>query len=451
MTHPEDRRLADDVDLERWQAPRAPRGFVDDVMGVVDDELRARRRRARFAKAASVLAAAAAIAAILTFAARREIPSGSIRADKREDVAITPRITVDVAPGAEIAWRGDAVTQTSGDVFYRVERGGGPVTVATPAGDVEVLGTCFRVRVEKTMRRATYGAAAAAGIAAMVAVYEGKVAVAHHGSRVALEGGDAAIVDDDGVRKMESARAAEAALDEAGAPADPVMAANADLVSQVKEYKLRLERIAGEKAAVEKQLEAATSRLRAEDGGGAPSPHAEYDLTSDDWKELAKTGSIKFRTPCALKSGWTPTPAELNRLALAPDDGPALHDAYARTYERMWGEIRPMCASMLTPAVADRLGVNGCASAIIAIRQSEDRGSLVASMHEVAEMRAGLRPLPAPGAKIDPVTRVFLMRTGELSRLEADLARSIGPAEAHRIVFSDDVCAWDENWPGEKD
>ncbi len=86
--------------------------------------------------------------------------------------------------GAHVAWNGDEVTQSAGDVFYRVERGGA-FRVHTPSGDVQVLGTCFRVRVENeengegavNLRDLKVGAfGAALGAAAFVSVYEGKVA-----------------------------------------------------------------------------------------------------------------------------------------------------------------------------------------------------------------------------------------------------------------------------------
>src|SRR5207249_4282357 len=69
----------------------------------------------------------------------------------------------------------------AGDVFYRVDPGG-PFTVTTPAGEVHVTGTCFRVEVLPMMpsKQGLIGAASGAVLAtiAVVTVYEGKVLVA---------------------------------------------------------------------------------------------------------------------------------------------------------------------------------------------------------------------------------------------------------------------------------
>src|SRR5262249_53158704 len=70
-----------------------------------------------------------------------------------------------------------------GNVFYRVERGG-PFVVATAAGSVTVLGTCFRVEVQEMKKTWIAGATGAAVSAALlVTVYEGRVLLAKsHGS-----------------------------------------------------------------------------------------------------------------------------------------------------------------------------------------------------------------------------------------------------------------------------
>lgn len=65
---------------------------------------------------------------------------------RREVVIANGRGTAVLERGARVRWSGDQVVQESGEVFYRVERGGA-FRVHTPAGDADVLGTCFRVAV----------------------------------------------------------------------------------------------------------------------------------------------------------------------------------------------------------------------------------------------------------------------------------------------------------------
>ena len=64
----------------------------------------------------------------------------------------------------------------------------------------------------------------------------------------------------------------------------------ADLARAVHLYQRRLEENEAEKARIERELREAKAKLAAADGDGAPSRNP-YDLTQDDWKELAKTGS----------------------------------------------------------------------------------------------------------------------------------------------------------------
>jgi hypothetical protein len=94
-----------------------------------------------------------------------------------------------------VSWDGDRVEQASGDVFWRVEPGERFV-VRTPAGEVTVKGTCFRVRV------LSVGAAAAAALA--VAVYEGKVGVSRAGVQVDLVAGESATLDDHGAHRASA-------------------------------------------------------------------------------------------------------------------------------------------------------------------------------------------------------------------------------------------------------
>ena len=41
---------------------------------------------------------------------------------------------------------------------------------------------------------------------------------------------------------------------------------------------------------------------------------------------------------------------------------------------------------------------------------------------------------------MNPVMKLFLATTGESKSFEAELAQSFGPEEAHRIVYSDELC-----------
>ena len=34
----------------------------------------------------------------------------------------------------------------------------------------------------------------------------------------------------------------------------------------------------------------------------------DFDLSTDDWAELAKNGTIKYEVPCMRERGWDPSP-----------------------------------------------------------------------------------------------------------------------------------------------
>jgi hypothetical protein len=59
---------------------------------------------------------------------------------------------------------------------------------------------------------------------------------------------------------------------------------------------------------------------------------------------------------------------------------------------------------------------------------------------EVAEIMAGTRPAPAPGAKVDPMLTAYLAIARESQDIENDLAQSLGPDAARSVVFGDEGC-----------
>ena len=223
----------------------------------------------------------------------------------------------------------------------------------------------------------------------------------------------------------------------------PLQQANENLVEQVREYQRRLDTIAAEKATVEASLKKTEEKLAAaQSDGGAGKRRNEWDLTQDDWVELAKKGQVNWRTPCYDRDGWTPSPDTLNKLGLSAQDGPVLRDAYERSYQRLWAQIRPICAQELgsTGDVLERIGPDACVHLVYDIETAIDKNAAGEAHTQAAEIRAGLRPEPAPGEKVHPILKLFLLLTTANTTFEADLAKSLGPDEAHRLAYSDDLC-----------
>jgi hypothetical protein len=415
------------------------------------------------AGAAGILALAAALAVRVT-----SIPDarGEAIARDRTEVSIGSRARAVLEPGASVRWDGDDVVQAHGDVFYRVEPGA-RFRVHTPAGDVEVKGTCFAVKVrgeasenteagdmnKRDVKSGVIGATLSA--LAFVAVYEGKVAVSHASERVDLGAGEAAQVGGDGVSKSGTLGEGEKKFDAkvaANAPEAPLAQANENLVAQVSEYRSRLESIAAQKSELEQKLKKTEERLAATGDGAAPRSRAEYDLNQDDWAELAKKGEVKYRIPCFQNEGWEFTPKKLNELGLAPTDGGPIKEAYQRSHDRLWKELRPMCAAALgtTFEVIDKIGASQCPHLIYEAAQKADKEGTAEAHTQVAEVRAGLRAEPGPNEKVHPVMKLFLLLTTGNRSFEADLAKSFGPEEAHRLAMSDNMCSSNSRWGGGK-
>ncbi|MBX3186463.1 MAG: FecR domain-containing protein [Labilithrix sp.] len=468
MTDPRD---DEPLGLDAWEPQLPPSDFAERVLAQVRAEAREERaprdrgRARRWVGRGSAVAIALAAAVLLRVTATpSENAQGEAIAKERTEVSIGGRARAVLEPGAEVKWNGDDVVQAHGDVFYRVEPGA-RFRVHTPAGEVEVKGTCFAVKirgegsegVEMNKRDVKSGVIGGTLTAlAFVAVYEGKVAVSHAGERMDLGAGESAQVGGAGVGDRAPVGAGEKAFDakiaEGAASKDEMSQANANLVDQVGEYRKRLEAIVTQKVELEKQLKTSEEKLAAaQSDGAAPRTKGEYDLSTDDWTELAKKGQVKYRVPCLQKDYWTFSPDKLDKLGLAPQDATTLRDAYERSYKRVWDQVRPLCIQAVgNPEVVDKIGASSCPHIVYDVQSAIDGEAAKEAHTQAAEIRAGLRPEPGPNDKVHPVTRMFLILTSANKAFEADLAKSFGPDEAHRLAHSNDMCNSNSNWGGGK-
>ncbi len=451
------------------------------------------RRTQRLVGAATFAVLALAATFMLTIGrdGAQHKAQGDVVARDRTEVSVGSRARVVLEPNAHVAWQStEEVTQSEGSAFYRVEPGT-TFKVHTPVGDVTVLGTCFRIKVRAgdasananananasakasstadanpngdaslgggtmmTKRDVKSGVVGALSTAiAFVAVYEGKVAVSHAGQSVQLVAGEAADLGPGAPKKDEDGSAAERAFDDRAleedeAKGDPTLRANKNLVASVADYRARLERLDVQKRALEQELAEAKDKLGLA-AGDAGVAFVKNEVNEEEWKELAKNGTIKMRVPCNWKGGWWPPPAKLNELGLSRDDGTTIQAASNRLYESSWAKIRPVCEKIGGKDLAEKLGLDGCPSFVFNYMKGADKDNALEAMRRVSEMRAGLRPLlSVDDPQLGPVEKVMLVLTGEQQAFEADLAQSFGPDEAHRIVTSDSLCSWSSTWNG---
>ncbi len=462
-------------DFDAWKPQEPPRGFAERAVARItedahreEERARARRRAMRTGIAMAVtLAVAAAVVITLTPArgprsSASAATTGSAIAAERIEIPLGNRAIAVLEPGAEVRWNGDDIAQVRGNVFYRVEPNAtaAPFRVHTNAGDVTVKGTCFRVKVrEESEMNANRGRdvkvgvlGAVMGAAAFVGVYEGRVALSRASAgSIDVSAGQSARADASGVKPTGDLAQGERAFD--GAPGtepkndDPLVAANASLADSVRLYKGRLEQIETEKQKLQQDLADAQKKLAAEQDGAALKPKSEFDLTQDDWKELAKNGQVRARVPCKGPKGWDYSADSLAKLGVPPQDGPLVSRAMEASNKRTWAVMRPLCADAIGGAdLADRLGPMTCRTLIFDFASQKDGDAASEAMRQVAEIRAGERAMPGPNDPMNPVMKMMLALTAETKIIEADLAQSIGPDDAHRIVFAEEGCWNNGGW-----
>jgi hypothetical protein len=444
------------VDLSAWE-PTAPRaGFAERVLAETKEEGPPRMQRAnRSWNARRVLVASSLVASVVLaigFGRARlgRSSHGDAIAKERTEVPFGRGVAV-LEPGAHMTWNDDEIVQPAGDIFYRVERGE-TFRVKTPAGDVEVRGTCFRVHVEpavptngekdhdmntRDLKSAAIGAALTS--IAFVTVYEGKVAVSHAAESVTLTAGESARADGAGVSKI-GGTLSSADSEHALSADEALAAANENLVGDVSDYRRKLEALDAEKHEVETRLGAAEKKLAATDAqalGTNP-----FDLAKEDWSELAKTGTVKYKLPCLKFDGWKPGADDLNKLGLAPTDAPTIQDAYKRSTARVWAVLKPLCAQAVGSAeVAERIGPDSCVHIILDLEREQNSAAANQAMYDIGAIRSGKKPVPAAGEQVDPVLQMFLTLTDGTPAFERDLAQSFGPDEAHRLAYADGMCS----------
>jgi hypothetical protein len=433
-------------ELEAWEPELPPERFAEDVVSLhAATRLRARRTaRARLVGAAAGIALVAAVIAV--FVRGTGAPDhGDRLALARQEVRLGSRGVAVLEAGAHVAWHGDLVDQSAGEVFYRVERGK-TFRVHTAAGDVTVKGTCFDVAVrngsleEDTMRRRDVtagGIGMAVGAMVFVGVYEGKVALSHGATSVDLRAGQGARADSRGVFGPESMGAARAAFD--GVPAsseDALTAANANLADSIRDYKKRLEALEAEKKATLARLKAAEAKA---DGGGMlerSSLQRYFDVSQDDWKKLAEKGEIRYLLP-----GGPPGPKELAGFGLSPQEEKVLIAAHTNSAARTWGMIEPLCDRVVGESMAQKLGVSGC---ILIVMHANGDTALGNAMREVGQIRGGLMPMP-PNVT-EPAEQMLLQLTGETKVFENELAESLGPEQAATLTYQEDTAMLGQTW-----
>ncbi|HMG54536.1 MAG TPA: hypothetical protein VK601_13660, partial [Kofleriaceae bacterium] len=435
-TDPADAEL--DRALDAWTPLAPPAEFAARVLAARDAAAPTPppRRRRRFAIAA-VAAAAAAVAA-LALRPPHATTTGAVIADRRTTAALGDRGIAVAEPASELTWRIDErgaadVVQRSGDVFYRVERGG-PFVVHTPAGDVRVTGTCFRIEVEamkpshKLLLSGLAGAATAAIV--LVTVYEGHVIAETRAARTELAAGSRATLTGDATTVAGGAPA--------GLPAaliDDAHVTREQLVLRSREQQVQLAQLRARVA----ELERTAAAPAAPWDHDVPEPgRTWYDPSPELLASWVATCHVRIDEPALDR--FVPGSEPDSSYGLKADELPGFNAALTETQQRWKALVR----SLYLELTGDAAGADALSSEAMR-REIDDKsppGEHNAVLQRIARERAGLAEPPADLARSSPLERLTRAYVQLGDQSEAAVAKRFGAERAHAIRGN----GWGARW-----
>jgi hypothetical protein len=232
---------------------------------------------------------------------------------------------------------------------------------------------------------------------------------------------------------------------EADSSVDPAMLANANLTESLSECSHQLALVTEENVRLEQQLDA-EHNARADAGQSALARRiARRDLSLGDWKQLARTGTVKYVLPCA---SFNPSPETIDGLGLDPHDVPVVRDAFVAARAVAWGQVRPLCASAVGSLnAADRLGLEACPQLILSSEKTTNPSAADVAMRAVASTRAGLSD-PSALPTGDPVAVTFFALTAVARDAENHIGAQLGPDDARVAVYGTNNCSHVVDFPG---
>jgi hypothetical protein len=411
--------------LRRTPEEPVPPDFAERVMGARRHEPPARRTRPSLWLGAIAVAAAAAI----VVAASRPPADADHVATARQSISLGRAVAV-MEAGSALELRAGRWSQRAGNVFYRVDHGGA-FTLVTPAGEVVVLGTCFRVEVDPMrlvgQTKVGFVAGAALATAVVVTVYEGRVRLANGQGQRELEAGEQGSFAAGQAPRLVAASEPAVARPAAHPPALVPPAAPAEI-----------ERLRATVAAQEKQLADLQQDLQRK-GGGKPwvdVPHDELVARASRcelrWEQPEINGyEVK---PLDEKNGWART------AGLSDTERDAYNEALKELQASVAGQLRPLFVEMTgDAAMAEKLPIGGLMGLMM---EKAPDSARIAARTQLSKERAGLAPSPADLAKTPVIERALRVVTGAGDELERRFGERVGADRARSLRRLRD------GWPG---
>ena len=411
--------------LEAFAPLPPPEGFADRVLAA---RTVAPARR-RWPLVVGGLAACAAAAAIVFVVSREPSQSatGELATTERTTQKLGRRAIAVVEADTSLQWRiaddGSAqITQSTGDVFYRVDRGG-PFIVHTPAGDVRVLGTCFRVEVtpmnmnKKMLLSGTAGAAIAAAV--VVTVYEGHVVADTHNAKTELHAGNRAMIGPDGkttvgtVDEPVSITLAKSLAEDRAATRDQLIARSSEQRAELAKLRARL-------AEIDQERDSETT----EPG------RTWFDPSAEKLKEWAAKCRVRSDSP-GLDEAKPLDAKTASHYGIEPGEIKMV-DQVVTDLANDW---RKLVRALYVEATGDLNGTDVLSVDAMLGEIREKGGGLDHNLilQKISAERAGLAKPPIDLAKLTPYERLMRVQIEQGNATEAALARKLGPERAKAI------------------
>lgn len=124
----------------------------------------------------------------------------------------------------------------------------------------------------------------------------------------------------------------------------------------------------------------------------------------------------------------------MKELGLPDEDRAYVHDAYAQSAAQIDAVLRPLCVQALqgNTVAAAALSISSCQAIVTdSVRDTEDTSE---ELRKVAEIRAGLIPMPTDPKVLGKYGAMMFALSGSSQSIETALAKSMGPDDAKRIV-----------------
>lgn len=156
---------------------------------------------------------------------------------------------------------------------------------------------------------------------------------------------------------------------------------------------------------------------------------ADFDLSQEDWADLAERGQVNSWVPC---DEYVIDDAEVEKLGLNEVEADGVRAAYAKSQERMRANVLPVCKASLG-ATGGKVTPRWCLRQITSNPELED----VDVYRRVAESRAGFVDAGLDRSELETM---WLAVSRESELLRDDLAEYLPVERAHQLVFGGELC-----------